>query len=68
MNKDRSAGFPIVRWLVDFEINGSPPVIKVGDINGDGKVDIFDYNLLVTKFGNPYTIFDYNQLVSNYGK
>ncbi|EKD80636.1 MAG: hypothetical protein ACD_40C00045G0001, partial [uncultured bacterium] len=28
----------------------------------------FDYNLLVSKFGNPYTIFDYNSLVANYGK
>lgn len=39
-----------------------------GDLNGDGHVDIFDYNLLVSKFGNPYTIFDYNNLVANFGK
>lgn len=39
-----------------------------GDINGNGKVDIFDYNTLVSKFGNPYTIFDYNTLVANFGK
>ena len=38
------------------------------DITGDGKVDIFDYNILVSKFGNPYTIFDYNLLVANFGK
>jgi len=31
-------------------------------------VDIFDFNLLVAKFGNPYTIFDYNDLVGNFGK
>lgn len=41
---------------------------KPGDLNGDNKVNIFDYNLLVSKFGNPYTIFDYNKLVANYGK
>lgn len=39
-----------------------------GDLNKDGKVDILDYNLLVSNFGNPYTIFDYNQLVANFGK
>ena len=39
-----------------------------GDLNGDGHVDLFDYNLLVSKFGSPYTIFDYNNLVANYGK
>jgi len=31
-------------------------------------MDIYDYNLLVSKFGNPYTIFDYNDLVANYGR
>lgn len=40
----------------------------LGDLNTDNKVDIFDYNLLVASFGNPYTIFDYNQLVANFGK
>ena len=39
-----------------------------GDINGDGKVDVADLTLLITNFGNPYTIFDYNTLVSNFGK
>ena len=38
------------------------------DLNSDGTVDIFDYNLLVSKFGNPYSIFDYNELVANFGK
>ena len=39
-----------------------------GDLNTDDHVNIYDYNLLVSKFGNPYTIFDYNDLVTNYGK
>ena len=39
-----------------------------GDLDGDNKVDIFDYNTLVASFGHPYTIFDYNQLVANFGK
>lgn len=38
-----------------------------GDLNGDGHVDISDYNLLVNRFGHPYTIFDYNVLVGNFG-
>ena len=38
-----------------------------GDLDSDGHVNIYDYNLLVSKFGNPYTIFDYNDLVGNFG-
>ena len=46
----------------DFNISSN------GDLDGDGHVNIYDYNLLVSKFGNPYTIFDYNDLVANFGK
>jgi hypothetical protein len=42
--------------------------VLLGDLNTNGSVDIFDYNILVSKFGNPHTIFDYNQLVANFGK
>ena len=38
------------------------------DLNNDGSVNIFDYNLLLQGFGDKYDIFDYNQLVQNYGK
>src|SRR5258706_15218337 len=38
------------------------------DINNDHVVNIFDYNILVSKFKNPYTIFDYNTLLENFGK
>lgn len=56
---------------------------KQGDLNGDGKIDIFDYNTMVTNFGktgsNGFTpadinkngsvdIFDYNILIGNFGK
>ncbi len=46
----------------------SSPTPKPGDFNADGRVDILDFNIVVGKFGNPYTIFDYNLLVTYYEK
>jgi len=37
-----------------------------GDINGDGHVNLHDYNELVKDFGSKYTLFDYNNLIANY--
>ncbi len=61
-------------------IDGTPPA-KAGDVDGDGDVDIFDYNSIVTDFGKvggnlqadlnkngSVDIFDYNLVVSNFGK
>ncbi len=55
--------------------------IKPGDVDGNGKVDIFDYNILLTNFGKTgaaiqgdlnasgkVDIFDYNILLTNFGK
>lgn len=56
------------RACVNITPTPAPTPQKPGDLNGDGKVDINDYNLLLSKFGNPYTIFDYNNLVGNFGK
>lgn len=39
-----------------------------GDLNYDGKVDILDFNLLVSDFGNTYTIVDFNWIIENFGK
>lgn len=39
-----------------------------GDLNGDGNVDVFDFNELVSGYGTKYTIFDFNNIVANYGK
>lgn len=52
-----------------------------GDIDGDGDVDIFDYNILIENFGNAscgniadidgdcdVDIFDYNIVVENFGR
>lgn len=59
------------------------PIRLVGDIDQDGDVDIFDYNILVSHFGprmppggspadldhdGDVDIFDYNLLVSNFGR
>jgi hypothetical protein len=59
----------------------SPSPVKPGDIDGNNKVDIFDYNILLTNFGKTGTgihgdidnngkvdIFDYNALLTNFGK
>jgi len=40
---------------------------ETGDVSGD-HVNIYDYNLLVTNYGNPYTIYDYNDLVTHYAQ
>jgi len=57
--------------LVRSDLLASAPLpgdlTETGDVTGD-HVNIYDYNLLVSKFGNPYTIFDYNDLVGNFGK
>jgi hypothetical protein len=39
----------------------------MGDVPGD-QVNIFDYNLVLSSFGNPYTIFDYNDVIQNFAK
>ena len=57
-----------------WEINGASttptpsPTAKPGDFNSDNIVDIRDFNLLISKFGNPYTILDFNKLITNFGK
>ena len=58
-----------------------PPPTLPGDIDKDGDVDIFDYNLMIENFGKTgcgnvadldndcdVDIFDYNILVENFGK
>ena len=60
---------PHIRLVRSDLLAPSPtPTPLPGDLDSDGHVNIYDYNLLVSKFGNPYTIFDYNDLVGNFGK
>ena len=56
---------PVYQVFKNFNLTTTP---LPGDLDGDGHVNIYDYNLLVSKFGNPYTIFDYNDLVTNFGR
>lgn len=62
-------------------VQASSASSKPGDIDGNSKVDIFDYNILLTNFGksgagiqgdldgsNKVDIFDYNGLLTNFGK
>ncbi len=59
----------------------SCPKALLGDIDCDGRIGIFDYNILITNFGKTGTsiqgdldkngivgIFDYNILIGNFGK
>lgn len=78
-------------WKIDFDAGSDgwsrEDLLKVvsgatltGDIDGDGDVDIFDYNILVSEFGaiggsptdinndGKVDIFDYNILVENFGR
>lgn len=62
---------PLVQQaIVDYLDQYFPlsPTQKPGDLNSDGAVNILDYNLLVSSYGNPYTIFDYNVLVEHFGQ
>ena len=60
--------------------DGGSAILLEGDLDKDGDVDIFDYNILVTNFGSTncgnvadinsdckVDIFDYNILIENFG-
>ncbi len=49
-----------------FEIKPSPT--KPGDLNGDGKVNIYDYSRLISGYGTVYTNTDFINILANYGK
>lgn len=76
-----SSPLPTASSPISAPVSPSPvPSVKLGDIDGNGKVDIFDYNILLTNFGKVGTgiqgdinssgkvdIFDYNILLTNFG-
>ena len=74
---DQNSMESVVNWLVTTPANTS------ADLNNDGKVDIFDYNILMSDFGKTgvagfvksdinkdgkVDIFDYNILLGDFGK
>lgn len=44
------------------------PVLLSGDLNKDGKVDLYDYTELVRGYGTIYTDDDFINVLANYGK
>jgi hypothetical protein len=50
-----------------YRVN-TPGIFIPGDLNQDHYINLADYNLLIAKYGNPYTLTDYNNIVKNYGK
>lgn len=46
----------------------TPQTYRPGDLNRDGKVNLIDFNLLLSKFGDIYTIFDFNTLLINFDR
>lgn len=47
--------------------NTTTPTTKAGDLNGDGVVNLLDFNKLIAGFGNTYTILDFTSILNNYG-
>jgi hypothetical protein len=40
----------------------------LGDLNGDGKVNLYDYTELIRGFGTLYFDSDFINIITNYGK
>lgn len=65
-NKVNTCSTPFTTCVPSDTENRSNP--KPGDLNGDGYVNIKDFNKLIGNFGNPYTITHFNQIIANFGK
>jgi hypothetical protein len=50
-----------------YRVN-TPGIFIPGDLNQDHYVNLADYSLLISKYGNPYTLADYNNIIKNFGK
>lgn len=77
-------GFGSYYLLKKFKISASvesPPSVSIGDVNGDGKVDVLDLNNVVSVMNsNSYNktadlnndgkvdVLDLNNVISNYSK
>jgi hypothetical protein len=49
-------------------VGDNSPAAKPGDLNGDGKVNIYDYARLISGYGTIYSNTDFVNILANYGK
>jgi hypothetical protein len=49
-------------------VGDNSPAAKPGDLNGDGKVNIYDYARLISGYGTIYSNTDFINILANYGK
>lgn len=61
----RMAGWPGV------EVSPQPtPTLgagETGDLNGDGKIDYLDYQMIMSSFGSTYGLYDFNLVAASFG-
>ena len=50
------------------DVGDNSPTTKPGDLNGDGKVNIYDYAKLISGYGTIYSNKDFVNILTNYGK
>lgn len=62
-SKNVSFTIPAKTGLVLLKDSSRP-----GDFNSDGKVNLLDYNLLVSGYGTSYNLTHYNLLVAHFGE
>lgn len=55
-------------WEIGSSTSLPSTTPKPGDLNGDKLVDLLDFSMLVSQYGNPFTLLDFSKIVMNYGK
>jgi hypothetical protein len=50
------------------DVGDNSPSTKPGDLNGDDKVNLYDYTELISGYGTQYTDDDFINVLANYGK
>lgn len=57
---------PLAGYAIAYLEPNSSSSSRPGDLNNDSKVNLADYNLLVSNYGTTYNLAHYNQLVANF--
>jgi hypothetical protein len=60
--------FSVPEGTFALELNGSAPQVTPGDTDADGDVDYLDYQTILSNFSSIYDIFDFNILVTHFGQ